>query len=109
MNTPNENSATDKTKNKRYAFVQKQGDEFTCIKLLKDNYEGIIFKYDNVKFEKINEQGKVPLQFTYDVFVNPEQKDVDCQEFKNYIGDILVELVDEQLKDGTLFDKHDKQ
>ena len=35
MNMPKENSATDQTKkNKRYAFVQREGDDFTCIKLL---------------------------------------------------------------------------
>jgi len=105
MNTPNENSHKDKTKNSKYTFVQKQGDDFTCVKLLEDEYKGIIYKYGNVKFEDVNNDGQVPLQFTYDVFVNPDKKDVDCQDFKNYIGDILVELVDEKLKDGTLFDK----
>ena len=105
MNTQNKNSPTDKTKNSKYAFVQRQEDDFTCIKLLSDEYKGIIYKYDNVKVEAVNDDGQVPLQFKYDVFVNPDKKDVDCQNFKNYIGDILVELVDEKLKDGTLFDK----
>ena len=108
MKSQNENSATDrkkKQKNKRYAFAQRKGDDFTCVKLLDGDYEGIIYKYNNVKFEELNNNGQVPLQFTYDVFVNSEKKDVDSQEFKNYIGDVLVELVDQQLKDGTLFDK----
>jgi|SRR5210317_1185803 len=107
MKSPKENLATDQTKkkqNKRYAFVQKQGDDFTCIKILEDEYEGIIYKYNNVKFEEVNNNGQIPLQFTYDVFLNSDNKDVDNQKFKNYIGDILVELVDQQLKDGTLFD-----
>jgi len=103
---PKENSATDQTKNKkRYAFAQRKGDDFTCVKLLEGDYEGVIYKYDNVKFEELNNNGQVPLQFTYDVFLNPNSKDVDSQDFKNYIGDILVELVDQQLKDETLFDK----
>ena len=103
---PKENSATDQTKNKkRYAFAQRKGDDFTCVKLLEGDYEGVIYKYDNVKFEELNNNGQVPLQFTYDVFLNPNSKDVDNQDFKNYIGDILVELVDQRLKDGTLFDK----
>ena len=108
MKSQNENSATDqkkKQKNKRYAFAQRKDDDFTCVKLLDGEYEGIIYKYNNVKFENVNTNGQIPLQFSYDVFQNPENKDVDTQEFKNYIGDILVELVDQQLKDGTLFDK----
>ena len=104
---PKENSATDQTKNKkRYAFAQRKGDDFTCVKLLEGDYEGVIYKYDNVKFEELNNNGQVPLQFTYDVFLNPNSKDVDNQDFKNYIGDILVELVDQQLKNGQItFDK----
>ncbi len=110
MNKQNENSNTDqkkqkKQKIKRYAFAQRKGDDFTCIKLLDGEYEGIIYKYNNVKFEEVTNSGQIPLQFTYDVFVNSEKKNVDSQQFKNYIGDILVELVDQQLKDGTLFDK----
>src|SRR5210317_1333577 len=89
MNMPKENSATDQTKNKkRYAFAQRKGDDFTCVKLLEGDYEGVIYKYDNVKFEELNNNGQVPLQFTYDVFLNPNSKDVDSQDFKNYIGDI---------------------
>jgi len=106
MKSQKENSVTDQTKqeNKRYAFVQKKGDDYSCVKLLEGEYEDIIYKYNNVKFEEVNNNGQVPLQFTYDVFLNPNSKDVDSEEFKNYIGDILVELVDQQLKDGTLFD-----
>ena len=65
MNTQNKNSPTDKTKNSKYAFVQRQEDDFTCIKLLSDEYKGIIYKYDNVKFEAVNDDGQVPLQFKY--------------------------------------------
>ena len=44
----NKNSPTDKTKNKLYTFVQRE-DDFSCIKIL-DEYNGIIYKYGNVKF-----------------------------------------------------------
>ena len=48
MNKQNENSNTDQTKktNKRYAFAQRKGDDFSCIKLLEGQYEGIIYKYN---------------------------------------------------------------
>jgi hypothetical protein len=47
MNMPKENSATDQTKNnKRYVFAQRQGDDFSCIKILDGQYENIIYKYD---------------------------------------------------------------
>ena len=106
MKSQNENSATDqkkKQKNKRYAFAQRQGEDFSCIKIMDGEYEGVIYKYDKVRFsEKENADGQLPLQFTYDVMVNTDNKDVKSSDFKNYIGDILVEYVEEQLKNGTL-------
>ena len=102
MNTPNENSPTDQTKNKRYVFAQRKEDDFSCIKLLEGKYEGIIYKYDQVKFSTTeNADGQLPLKFTYDIMVNPNKEDVESNDFRNYIGDILVECVEEQLKNGT--------
>ena len=105
MNKQNENSNTDQKKKptKRYIFAQKQGDDFSCIKLLEGDYEGIIYKYNNIKFsETENELGQIPLKFTYDIMVNPNKKDIESNDFRNYIGDILIECVEEQLENGTL-------
>ena len=105
MNKQNENSNTDQTKtqSKRYAFAQRQGDDFSCIKIMDGQYEGIIYKYNNVKFSSTeNENGEIPLKFTYDVMTNPNNEDVKSNDFRNYIGDILVECVEEQLEKGQL-------
>ena len=106
MKSQNENSATDQKKkqnSKPYIFAQREGDDFTCIKLTEGKYEGVIYKYNQVKFApEENEQGQIPLKFTYDIFQNPEKVDVESQDFRFYIGDILVELVEEQLNNGTV-------
>ena len=103
MNTPKENSPTDQTKNKRYVFAQRKEDDFSCIKLLEGQYEGIIYKYDQVKFSTTeNADGQIPLKFTYDIMANPNKEDVKSDDFRNYIGDILVECVEEQLEKGQL-------
>ena len=105
MNKQTENSNTEQTKKptKLYIFAQKQGDDFSCIKLLEGDYEGIIYKYNNIKFsETENEVGQIPLKFTYDIMVNPNKKDIESNDFRNYIGDILIECVEEQLENGTL-------
>ena len=52
MNMPKENSPTDQTKNKKYAFVQREGDDFSCIKLLQPPYKGVIYKYGKVGFAR---------------------------------------------------------
>ena len=107
MNTPKENSPTDQTKNKRYAFAQRQGDDFSCIKILEGKYEGLIYKYNNVKLSQTeNADGELPLKFTYDIMANPNKEDIKSTDFRNYIGDILVEVMEEQLKNGKIiFDK----
>ena len=104
MNKQKENSNTDQTKtSKRYAFAQRKGDDFSCLKILDGQYEGIIYKYNEVKFSQTeNENGEIPLKFTYDVMTNPNDEDVKSEDFRNFIGDILVECVDEQLQNGKL-------
>ena len=104
MNTPKENSHTDQTKNRKYAFVQREGDDFTCIKLLQGKYKGIIYKYGKVGFAKEEKpDGTLPMKFDYDIIFNPhEESSIDKQEFIDYIGDILVELLEKQIKGGQV-------
>ena len=101
MNMPKENLPTDQTKNKKYAFVQKEGDDFTSIKLLQPPYKGVIFKYGKVGFGKDeNPDGTKSMKFDYDILFNPHETDLDNKEFIDYIGDMLIEFLDEKLKKG---------
>ncbi len=98
---PKENSHTDQTKNKKYAFVQREGDDFSCIKLLQPPYKGVIFKYGKVGFgESENPDGTKSMKFDYDILFNPHEMDLDNKEFIDYIGDMLVGFLDEKLKKG---------
>jgi hypothetical protein len=99
---PKRNSVTDQTKNKKYAYVQRDGDDFTCIKLLEGKYKGIIYKYGKVGFAKDEKpDGTLPMKFDYDIIFNPHETDIDKQEFIDYIGDILIEQLERQLNNGT--------
>ena len=101
---PKENLPTDPKKpnnQNKYAFVQKEGDDFTCIKLLQPPYKGIIYKYGKVGFAKEeDDKGNLPMQFDYDILFNPHETDLDNKEFIDYIGDMLIEFLDEKLKKG---------
>ena len=99
---PKENSHTDQTKNKKYAFVQREGDDFSCIKLLQPPYKGVIFKYGKVGFgESENPDGTKSMKFDYDILFNPHEMDLDNKEFIDYIGDILIEQLEKQVSEGT--------
>ena len=100
---PKENSHTDQTKNKKYAFVQREGDDFSCIKLLQPPYKGVIFKYGKVGFsENENADGTRSMKFDYDILFNPHETDLDNKEFIDYIGDILVEQLEKQIQGGKV-------
>ena len=99
---PKENSVTDQTKNRKYAFVQREGDDFTCIKLLEGKYKGIIYKYGKVGFAKEERpDGTLPMKFDYDIIFNPHETNIDKQDFIDYIGDILIEQLEKQVNNGT--------
>ena len=45
------------------------------------------------------------MKFDYNVIKKPADGDtLDNQEFINYIGDILIEIMEEKQKNGTLLD-----
>ena len=105
MNSPKKNSPTEQTKNKPYVYVQREMDDFSCIKITEGKFKDVIYHYGKVGFAgEEDSQGKMPLKFDYTVLKKPDNVDtLDNQEFIDYIGDILVELLDEQVKNGTLF------
>jgi len=105
MSTQKRNSHTDKTKIRRYTFAQKEGTDYSCIKLTEGKFKDVIYHYGRVAFAPESEQlpdGKLPMKFDYTIDKNPNDQDLlDNSEFIDYIGDILLELLEEKIKDGT--------
>jgi hypothetical protein len=78
-----------------YCFIYPKNDETAVhIKFLEGPYKNTVFKYGKVKFKEEDQQ--VYLLFAYDVIESPVdkpkklEKDID---FKNYIGNLLVEIM----------------
>jgi hypothetical protein len=78
-----------------YCFIYPKNDGSSVhIKLLEGPYKNTIFKYGKVKFEEKNEQ--MYLLFAYDVLESTIDKPKKMEKdntFKNYIGDLLVEIM----------------
>ena len=83
-----------------YVFLEKPGEDFTALKLISGPFASIVYKYGNVGFAPESEavDGALPMRFDYTVIENKIEADIDSQEFIDHIGDILVVLLDEQLK-----------
>ena len=103
MNTQNKNSPTEQTKSRRYVFAQQEGKDYSCVKLTEGKFKDVIYHYGKVGFAKEeNSEGKLPMKFDYNIIKKPNDVDtLDNQEFIDYIGDILIELLEQKVKDGT--------
>ena len=101
MSTQEKNSPTEQ-KTKPYVFAQRPDDDYTCIKLTEGKYAEIIYKYGNVGFKEAEDKEKLSVIFDYNILKNPKNVDIDEQEFIDHIGDILIDLVEEQLATGKL-------
>jgi hypothetical protein len=97
---PPKHKTTNPKHNEDYVFVEKPGEDFTGLKLISGPFASIVYKYGNVGFRPESEavDGALPMVFDYTVIENQIEADIDSQEFINHIGDILVVLLDEQLK-----------
>ena len=93
----------------KITYVEKADSDFTSIKVLQKPYNGIIYTYGKVKVSEPNGEGeKATLTFDYRVEEVPPvfgktKKDIENDEdFANFIGDILVEILEDSIdNDGS--------
>lgn len=87
-----------------YCFIYPKDDGTAVhIKFLKGPYKDTCFKYGKVKFKEENEN--IYLLFAYDVLESPVAKPKKLEkdnDFKNYIGDLLVELMSGNLEQDII-------
>jgi len=87
----------------RYKFVSRKEDNWASICLTGGRYSGIIYQYGKVSLAiEENTKGDLPLSFEYSIiddFGIPEGELHD--DFRDLLGDILVDIMDDQLKEDN--------
>jgi len=87
-----------------YCFIYPKDDAQTVhIRLLTGVYKETLFKFGKVKFEEVENQ--MHLIFAYDVIesvVNKPKKLEKDTDFKNYIGDLLVEIMSSNMEEDIV-------
>ena len=87
-----------------YCFIYPKDDTTAVhIRLLDGKYKDTVFKYGKVKFKEENEQ--VYLLFAYDVIestVDSPKKLEKDMDFKNYLGDLLVEIMSSNVEQEVI-------
>ena len=102
---PKPHKTTNPKHREDYVFVEKPGEDFTALKLISGPFSSIVYKYGAIGFRPESEKrpdGTLPMQFDYDIIENNIDADCDSQDFINHVGDILVVLLDEKLKEDKL-------
>ena len=88
---------------KKYQYVQNKGAMGQGIGLTKEAgfYQGVVYRYGKVT--PIEEDDKLRLQFDWEILdSNGLGKEYFKDDFFNLIGDILYDIMEKQLEDGSL-------
>ena len=88
----------------KYMFVSQAEDEWASVCIKGGKFDGVIYNYGKVSVpEKENDDGYLPFRFEYNIIDNVGISREDFgEEFFILIGDILVDIIDDQLKENKL-------
>ncbi len=84
---------------KQYELLDEDYEGNQLIRLTSNQYSGIIYTYGRVRL--LEEDDQLRVQFEYDIHENPVGF-VDASIFRNHIGDILIDLLEENLLKNNL-------
>ena len=88
---------------KKYKFVENKDAKWQGVGLTKEAgfYQGVVYRYGKVT--PIEEDDKLRLKFDWQILdSNGLDKKYFNDEFFDLIGDILYDIMDKQLEDGSL-------
>ena len=88
---------------KKYKFIQNKTAKWQGIGLTKEAgfYQGVVYRYGQV--QPIEEDDRLRLKFEWQILdSNGLAKEHFGDEFFNLIGDILHDIMENQLEDGSL-------
>ena len=105
LKKPQPHKTTNPVHQEDFVYLEKPHEDFTALKLISGPFASIVYKYGNVGFAPETEavDGALPMKFDYDIIFTPyEDNKLDKQEFIDYIGDILLELLEKQIEGGAV-------
>ena len=78
--------------------------DYWCIRFEQGEYEGVVYKYGDIGFKtQVNPDGTLSVNFEYDILYVPDElrekefADEKKYEFENFIGNIMMQMVQEDL------------
>jgi hypothetical protein len=86
---------------KTVQFVERPSSELYSLKVIQGPYLGVIYTYGKVTLHEDEANDELKVKFDYKIDEVPEnlnQKKLEnSKDFRNFMGDILTQLLEEQL------------
>ena len=88
----------------KYMFISQVEDEWASVCIKGGKFDGVIYNYGKVSVpKKENDDGTLPFRFEYNIIDNVGiSREEFGEEFFILLGDILVDIIDDQLKENKL-------
>ena len=87
-------------------FVSRKDEDFASIMIKDGKFKDVIYNYGKVSIPKednVNEDGTLPFRFEYTIIDNVGiSRDNFGEDFFILIGDILVDIIDEQSEEDSI-------
>lgn len=75
------------------AFHENQA----CLEIQEGEYAGVVFQYDNVRIDEIDEED-AELHYNFITVENPNQLDLTSEGFTDITGKIMLQMVEAYLE-----------
>lgn len=82
-----------------YELVPMKDDNIFALKLLTGEFKDIVYSYNRCTVE--DNEDHATLSFEYDIIENIDNN-YDVKQFEQYIGDILLNLIEKQLATNSI-------
>lgn len=67
------------------------------VKFVDGEYSGMVLTFGDISFTENEDQDECVMSYHYDVIHNPLET-FDEDDFKQYVGDLLIEMIQDQLE-----------
>ena len=75
-------------------------NEHWCVEIEEGQFTGVVYQYDTINFNEIDEGGDAVLKFNTITVSNPNEEDLTDEEFSGIIGDILVKIIADRMDES---------
>ena len=91
-----------------YTFVSQEDEDFASIMIKDGKFKDVIYNYGKVSIpeeDNLNDDGTLPFSFEYTIIDNVGiPRENFGEDFFTLIGDILVDIIDEQSEENNVAD-----